>query len=269
MHRRLPKGGVARPCRAAYVREAVHGQLALALRTKGEGTMKHRITGVVFLLAAWFLYRQGIHVPLAQMKAHAPEIRFWNKLIICLPAVIGFGLFQLLLGEKMEGKASAAFAMAAIPLLGLGIWWWVWFGKQVDLYGYGRPHVAQLRMEDPEPFPEPTKASLADDRVEVVDAKQQTHTILWSDVKALRVTRIGGTYYHPGPARWYWSFEDTAGRTSLVSLSAIDESQMMPEVHRLAGPSVYIRDHPVDDAITNHFDGPGSSWMVWMPRHAM
>jgi hypothetical protein len=227
--------------------------------------MKYRITGIVFLLLAWLLYHQGIHVPLAQMQAHAPQIKFWNKLIIFLPAVIGMGLFYLFLGEKMEGKASAAFAIASIPLVGLGIWWWIWFGHQVDNYGYGTPH-AQARAAEPAAFPGPIKATLAEDRIEIVDAKQETHTILWSDVTAVRVGQIGGMFYQPGPPQWYWNIEETAGKQVLISLAAISEEQMIPELRRLAGPSVYIRDHPVNDAIFNGFSGSGSTWMVWMPH---
>ncbi|AIF46003.1 hypothetical protein [Dyella japonica] len=125
--------------------------------------MKQRMIGVVILLLAWFMYHTAVHVPLQQMKAHAPEIKVWVKALVFLPALIGMGLFYLVLGEKMEDRATGVFALAAIPMLALGLWWWTWFEHQKDIYGYGGhplPSAPPVAVADANPVPNPARADV-------------------------------------------------------------------------------------------------------------
>lgn len=115
--------------------------------------MKKRIAGVLMLLGAWWIYHAAIHVPLQQMKAHAPEIKEWMKAVVILPILIGMGLSHLVLGEEVEDVPAGVSAIAAVLLLALGVWWLVWFEHQVDIYGYGgHPRATAPLLANPVPF---------------------------------------------------------------------------------------------------------------------
>lgn len=114
--------------------------------------MKQRMTGVFILLSAWFMYHAGVHVPLQQMKAHAPEIKVWVKSLVFLPLAIGTGLYYLFRGEELDGRFTGLLAAVGVLLFALGIWLWVWFEHQEDLYGYGtHAYAAQPPLRSPVP----------------------------------------------------------------------------------------------------------------------
>lgn len=70
--------------------------------------LKHRLGGVlslaIGLAATWW----GILLPLAAARAHAAEVSYSTKVFVLAPLAIVFGLFFLVVGDKVPYRRSEA-----------------------------------------------------------------------------------------------------------------------------------------------------------------
>jgi hypothetical protein len=70
--------------------------------------LKHRLGGVLSLAIGLATTWWGVLLPLAAARAHAPEVSYNSKAFVLAPLAIVFGLFFLLVGDKVPYRRPEA-----------------------------------------------------------------------------------------------------------------------------------------------------------------
>lgn len=102
----------------------------------------HRLGGLVCLIGAggfgWFF----ILKPLQAAQAHAAEISYNNKIFILAPALVVFGLFFLIAGDRWpyrdvekQRPTTAGWILLAVTAIAAIAGFW-WFDQQFKALGY-------------------------------------------------------------------------------------------------------------------------------------
>jgi hypothetical protein len=96
--------------------------------------LKHRLGGLLCIAGGIGVGWWGIWKPYQAALAHAPEVEYHSKIFILVPALLVFGLFFALFGDRVAYRNAekqsltvagwALFAIVAV-ISGLALWWFL------------------------------------------------------------------------------------------------------------------------------------------------